>query len=290
MSNAEEGESAMMDVSDERLAIGGPKILLLGDSGCGKTHAIRLLLEAGLKHVHVLFTERGMSAVSDIPADKLSWHYIKPAVPAWKTQQAALKRVNTLSFKAQCEAEPTDKREHGQFLEVYDTMMNFVDDRTGKSYGPVEEFDSDVAFFCDGLTGISLMAMKLVTGSKMSKSPGDYQVAQQSIEDYIIACTNSLMCTVVLTSHLEREVNELTGGTTLMPSTLGRKLAPKLNRWFDDVIHVEREGASWFWSTKTANMALKSRLLGVKDKMAPSFVQLFDKWKKQGGVITQKGA
>ena len=40
-----------------------------------------------------------MEVLSDILAEKLSWHYIKPAVVGWDTMISQAKKINTLSFK-----------------------------------------------------------------------------------------------------------------------------------------------------------------------------------------------
>jgi hypothetical protein len=50
-------------------------------------------------------------------------------------------------------------------------------------------------------------------------------------------------------SHIEREIDEVLGGSKVMASTLGRKLAPKLPRYFSDVILAEKTGAKFSWST-----------------------------------------
>ena len=63
--------------------IPGPKIILLGDSGTGKTHSIRTLLDAGLTPF-IIFTEPGMESIGDI-LDQCHYTYIKPGVAGWDT-------------------------------------------------------------------------------------------------------------------------------------------------------------------------------------------------------------
>lgn len=264
--------------------IAGPKILLLGASGTGKTYSIRsLLAQEGIKQVRAVFTEPGMSTVGDIPPEQLAWNFVKPATTTWADSRKALKRVNDLTYKAQCESEPSDKKQFTQMLDFYDLMENYVDQRTGKNYGPVSSWGTDVALFIDGLSGLGVMAMKLATGSKLVKAPHDWGTAQGILEDLITKLTCDVFCTAVLIGHIEREVDEVTGGTTLMASAPGRKLAPKISRWFDDVVHCRRDGDKWDWSTNTTNMDLKSRHLGVHNKLPPDFTPLFETWKKAGG-------
>ena len=263
----------------------GPKILLLGGPGSGKTYAIRTLLDAGIKKIGVVFTEPGMESLSDVPADKLSWHYIPPATASWETMISQSKKINTLSFDALTKLSDMDKRQYTQFIDFITCLSNFTCDRTGENLGPVDSWGTDRALVIDSMSGLNLMAMKLVTGGKPVKSQADWQVAMENIEQVVIKLTTDVKCTVIVTAHLERETDEITGGTTLMASTLGRKLAPKIPRFFSDCIHVVRVADRFTWSTATANADLKTRNLKIADNLPPSFKPLIDAWKARGGVI-----
>jgi len=70
-----------------------------------------------------------------------------------------------------------------------------------------------------------------------------------------------------------------------MVSSLGRKLAPKLPRFFSDCIQSVRSGKEFTWSTATSNAALKSRNLPIANNIQPSFVRVVETWKKRGGLI-----
>jgi hypothetical protein len=82
-----------------------------------------------------------------------------------------------------------------------------------------------------------------------------------------------------MAAHLEREQDEVTGGVQLMASTLGKKLAPRLPRFFSDVVHCRRDGTNFFWSTASNNVDLKARNLPISDKLPASFVPLLKAWK-----------
>lgn len=263
--------------------IPGPKILLLGGPGSGKTHSLRTLLDAGIEHISIVFTEPGQEVLGDVPADKLSYHYIRPATASWATMISQSKKINTLSFKALAELSDMDKRQYTQMIDLYECLSNFKDDRTGKHYGPVDEWPNSHALVIDSLSGMNAMAMKLVTGGKPVRSQADWQVAMDQIEQTITKLTTDVFCPVVITAHLERETDEITGGTTNMVSTLGRKLAPKIPRFFSECIHVKRDGNRFTWSTVTMNTDLKTRFLPFADNLAPSFTQLFKGWEAKGG-------
>lgn len=263
----------------------GPKVLLLGGPGSGKTYCIRTLLDAGVKKVGVVFTEPGMETLGDIPTDKLAWHYIPPATADWDTVISGLKKINTLSFDALTKLSDMDKRKYTQFIDLYTCLSNFTDDRTGETLGPVDSWGTDRALVIDSLSGVNLMAMKLVTGGKPVKSQADWQVAMDNVEQLLTKLTTDVRATVVMTAHLERETDEITGGTTIMVSTLGRKLAPRIPRFFSDCIHVKREADRFTWSTATTNADLKTRSLKIADNLPPSFVPLLQAWKDKGGFF-----
>lgn len=257
----------------------GVNEMLCGTSGSGKTHAIRTLVEAGLE-VFVLFTEPGMEVLADIPKEKLHWHYIAPASPDFEDMISSATKINTMSFEAITKLPDINKRKYDEFIQVLVTLSNFKDDRTGASFGPVDSWDSSRVLVVDSLTGLSLMAMNLVTGSKPVKSLADWGVAIDNLERLITKLCVDTKCHFVLISHLERETDEVTGGTSLMASTLGRKLAPKLPRYFSDVIHVVRKADKFVWSTVTSNVDLKARNISLADNLPPSFVPIIANWRK----------
>jgi hypothetical protein len=262
------------------IALPGPKILLLGATGCGKTHAIRTLLDAGLE-VFGIFTEPGMEVLSDTDPERLHWHYIAPASTPWEQMIDSARKINTMSFDALCKLSDVNKRQHTEFLDLLTCLSNFTDDRTGKTFGPVDSFDTTKALFVDSLSGLNIMSMNMVTGTKPVKSMSDWGVAMDNLERLITKLTVDVPCTFVLTAHLERETDEVTGGISLMASTLGKKLAPRLPRFFSDVIHAKREGDKFSWSTATFNVDLKARNVPISETISPSFLPLIEKWKSR---------
>lgn len=258
----------------------GTNTMLCGTTGTGKTHCIRTLVDAGLE-VFVLFTEPGMEVLSDLPPEKLHWKYIAPATPDFSDMISSATKINTMSFEALTKLPDINKRKYTEFIDVLTALSNFTCDRTGQSYGAVDAWDQSRVLVIDSLTGLSIMAMNLVAGSKPVKSMADWGVAIDNLERLITKLCVDTQCHFVLTAHLEREVDEVTGGTSLMASTLGRKLAPKLPRFFSDVIHVKRNVDKFVWSTASSNVDLKARNLPISDSLDPSFTPLIRAWKEK---------
>lgn len=272
-------------------AIPGLRTMLLGATGVGKTYSIGTLADLGL-NVRILFTEPGMETVAQYYKDRkqpippnIHWHYIAPAAPSWTAMIESAKKINMLSFKALSELSDINKKEFDEFINILTSLSNFVSDRDGSVLGAADSWGTDTVLVLDSMSGLSMAAMNLVTGSKPVKSQADWGVAISNLEFLMTKLTTALTCHFVLTAHLERETDEVTGGTTLMASTLGKKLAPKLPRFFSDVIHCKRTGDKFVWATDTINTDLKARNLPIKDNLPASFAQLLESWKANGGVI-----
>lgn len=263
--------------------IPGVNVMLEGASGAGKTHSIRTLVDAGLE-VFVLFTEPGMEVLADVPSDKLHWHYIPPASPDFADMIASATKINTMSIKMLSDLPDINKKKYTEFIDILTSLSSFTDDRTGKNFGAVDDWGPDRVLVVDSLTGLSLAAMNLVTGSKPVKCLADWGIAIDNLERLLTKLCVDTNCHFVLLTHLEREVDEVTGGTSLMASTLGRKLAPKLPRFFSDVIHVKKAGDKFVWSTCTSNVDCKTRNLPQSETLSPTFVPIIAAWKKNNGL------
>jgi hypothetical protein len=75
---------------------------------------------------------------------------------------------------------------------------------------------------------------------------------------------------------VEKEMDEISGTQRVMTSTLGRKLAPKIPRFFGEVVYairtVDGDGKPKFtWSTVDRTADLKNRVLPVGANLTPDF-------------------
>lgn len=265
-------------------SIPGTTTMLVGPTGTGKTYSIRTLIEAGITPF-VLFTEPGMRTLSDIPCEHLHYKYIPPASPSWDDLLENAKKINTMSFKALTQMGDMGKQKYGQFLQVLTSMNDFTCDRCGQHFGDVAQWSTDRAICIDSLSGLNIMAMDMVVGAKPVKAMGDWGVAMDNLERFLMAMTTNLRAHFVLTAHLEREQDEVTGAIHLMASTLGKKLAPRLPRFFDDVVLCQNKEGKFSWATEAINVDLKYRNLPPGKELPPSFVPLIESWKSAGGII-----
>jgi hypothetical protein len=254
--------------------------MLSGGTGSGKTYSVRTLLDAGLE-VFCLFTEPGMETLSDTDPERLHWHYVPSAAPSFADLKKSAGLINKMTYKGLSQLEDISKGTYTEMLDFLDACCDFPDDRTGRNYGAVDSWDTSRVFVLDSLSGLSVMALNLVTGSKPVRSQGEWGVAMDNLERLIQKFTVDCQCHFVLTTHLDKLQDEITGGMTLMAATLGRKLAPKLPINMSDVIMAQRNGSTFTWSTTAHGADLKARNVPLGDKIPPSFALLHKFWKEK---------
>lgn len=263
-----------------------PSIFLYGNVGTGKTFCLSTLAASGLKIAYLYTEPRGLDSLVDGLKAKgalgaLHARYVAPTAPPWSSL------IKSAEVIARASYEDLTKMKHGIEKAAYGTMVDLLkvlaDFRTdgGQSIGPVDELDSGWAFVLDSLSGLNIIAMDLVVGSKPVRHQGEWGVAMELEERLINTLCSKLKCFFVLTAHPDREVDEISGGTTILPGALGRKLSPRLPRFFSDVIWTYVEGGGFFWSTSSASIVTKGRSLPISTKLQPTFVQIVDTWRKR---------
>lgn len=266
----------------------GPKIILLGLEGTGKTDSIRTLLEAGLK-VFCVFLEPGMEVLTDPKRGKvwkceegLHWKYIPVAQPSFKELMDGAKLLNTMSYKALSEMSPMNREKYKAFYHMLECMSDLHCDRCGQRFGPADQLPYDEwAIVNDSLTSISKAAMYLHIGSKPSAHEGEYGNAMRAIESYVDKFTTDMPCMGIMLSHIDKEPSPETGGMDNMVSTLGKKLAPKIPRPFSDVVLARRDAAKFTWSTIASGFRLKTRNFPFSNDIPPTFAPVVRAWQER---------
>lgn len=281
----------MTETTAQELA--GPKILLIGPTGTGKTHALGTLVdwaEAHDKTVCALFTENSLDVLKGYWLDGgkeipkcLHWHstYTTPSTLA--SLMTAADNVGKLSYEAITKMTDANRGANNPFFKILSACSNFTSDRDGTKFGPIDAFGPDKIFINDSLSETATAAFKMVVGTKPTASMPDYMVAQNNLLNFLRLLTQGLRCTVAMTGHVSREKDEITGGTKLSVMSIGAALSQQIPPLFSDVIMSVREGSNFTWSTATFGADLKTRSLGYRDKIAPDFATIMDIWQKRGG-------
>lgn len=274
--------------------LSGPKVLLEGPAGTGKTYAIGTLCDwaqLNKKDVFVLFTENGLESLlgywtdrnKEIPSCLHYHNQLTKSVGLASLIQAA-DNVGKLSYESITKmVDPNRGGENNSFWLILKACADFPDDRTGKTFGGIDTWDTDRIFVIDSLSELANAAFKMVVGAKPTASQPDYGVSQNNTLNFLRLCTQSTKCTFVLTAHVQRQVDEITGSIRLMTKVIGKALADEVPQLFSDVIYSVREGTAFYWDTAMAGVDLKSRNLPIASKQKPDFAAIMNKWVSRGG-------
>jgi hypothetical protein len=264
-----------------------PSVLCLGDIGSGKTTSLVTLALAGLD-VFVIITEpTGLDSLLDAfetnkaPIEKLHYKVITPARAEFGDLLEQAKRVSVMDYESLSKQKPQGNRQQSKFLELVASCKDFTCDRTGTNYGSISNLPDTAAFCVDSFSGVSLMAWDLTVGDKVSAHQGEWGVAMNMLSKLVNSWTSNLNCFFVLTSHLEMETDELTGARKQMVSTLGRKLAPTIPRFFSEAVVAYRKGQNFYWSTDMMGVTLKKRSLPLGSELAPDYRPIVEAYYKR---------
>lgn len=266
----------------------GPNICLMGPAGSGKTYSIGTLVDAGVE-VFYVDLETGLEALLGYWKDRglqvpANLHYCRLPAPTFGFTDfiANAKRVlQAPDFETLSKFKDPDKMKHDRYVQLLTILNDFPDERTGQSFGSVQQWSSSRALVIDGLTGMGECVMSIVIGGKPAISQGEWGAAQNELLKLIKQLANNCACWFVLLAHVEREVDPVNGGLKIMVSTLGKALPPKIPSIFSDIILTVREGEKWSWDTATGTADLKTRNLPIKANQAANFAPILAKWKNR---------
>lgn len=281
-------------VSAELSALPGVNVLIEGPTGTGKTHVIGTLveynpqlevfflaLESGMESLIGYFTDRG----KPVPPN-LHWHLLGQPEGGFAALAKGAEIIGASTQESLYKLQDFERHKKNNYFKMLSVLSNFVDQRTGQSFGPVDSWGPNRAIVIDGLTGMGNFALGMVVGNKPVRSQADWGIAQDQVEKTLRILTDGCRCHFVLLSHVEREVDQVMGGIKVTVSSLGRALPPKIPPMFSDVILAVRNGTVWTWSTANALCDLKTRNLPVAENIPPDFKQIMSKWESRGGRFT----
>jgi hypothetical protein len=287
--------SAVLAAIPDNKGLVGPNVLLMGPSGTGKTHALGTLVEwaaVNAKDVFVLFTENGLETLlgywkdrdRPVPAN-LHWHQQLTIPLSLKALTAGAEIVGKSTYEMLTKMVDSNRGgDNNSFWKILQSCADFSDDRTGKKFGPIDNFGLDKIFVIDSLSELSVAAMKMQVGIKPMAAPQDYGVAQQYIIGFLRLITQGIPCSFIITAHVDRILDTVTQETKTMVKSAGKALADEIPPLFSDVIYTVREGDKFYWDTAKFGIDAKTRSLGYRSKIEPNFALIFDVWKKRAGV------
>lgn len=268
----------------------GVKVLLEGPTGTGKTYALGSLVDwcaaqTPVIDVCVLFTERGLETLlgfwtdrgKPIPAN-LHWRDLISKPVSLDQMKEGANAIGKLTYEGITKLTDSRRAYNNPFEQLLIACMDYQCDHCGKKMGAVDSWGPDKVFVNDSLTETANAAFKMVIGSKPTAMPGEYGIAQNNLMNWLRLATQGCRAHFVLTAHVSREKDEMTGGIRLMTQAIGGAISGLIPPLFSDVILTVREGTGFYWDTANTSVDLKTRNLPISSKITPDFKQIMDKW------------
>lgn len=283
-------------MAEPTFELSGPKILLEGPSGSGKTHSLGTLVDWAAKQtppipVHVVFTENGLETLlgfwtkRKVPVpSNLRWHVIRTSAITMEALIAGAVQTGKLTMDTLFKSIDPDRHKNNPWENFLRCFSDLPDDRTGEKCGNIGAWGARTVLVNDSLSETANACMRMVTGSKTSASLPEYGVAQGNLINWLRYMTQSFQGTFVMTAHVQRQMNEVTGSQQLMTKAIGKAMADDIPPLFSETIYTVREGSNWYWDTAAAGVDTKTRYLPIQSKIPPNFALIMDQWLERSKV------
>lgn len=216
------------------------KMILLGDSGAGKTGALASLAKAGY-NLRVIDLDNGLDVLANLLSD-----------PAGAYGKEALGRVE---FETVTD---TMKNSGGKLIPnkatVWMRAIGLLQDWGGGNppnasakLGSITTWGTQDVLVIDSLTMLSNAAMNFVLAmnARLGQQPhqSDWYQAQQLVESLLqMLYDDNVKCNVILVSHVAY-YGEDNGPMKGLPSGPGKALGPKIGRYFNTTLLARTQGA-----------------------------------------------
>lgn len=210
------------------------KLLLIGDSGAGKTGSLISLADAGY-NLRILDFDNGADLIANILRDGKSDY--KPE---------CAKNIEFETLTDPMKIGPAGKLIPGRAT-VWQRAMKLLDNWKTETadLGPISSWTAQDVLAIDSLTMLSTAALNHVLAMNNSfgkmVEQSHWYAAQQLVEGLLQMLYDvNVKCNVVITSHITfiGDENNLRG----YPNTLGKALPPKVGRYFNTTLLAKTQG------------------------------------------------
>lgn len=254
------------------------KLLLVGNSGSGKTGSLASLAAAGYK-LRILDLDNKLDVLKNFLTDPNSTYFKQNPKCADNVDYITLTETKKASGGKVVSAKAT----------VWSNMMNMLNnwqekDEDGKvvnDLGGILTWDEKTVLVIDSLSRASLAALDhhlmlngaLTTTRTQNEGRRDIGAAQDLIKSFLMYLSDeSIKCNVIIICHITKvsesgygpqaaEIKEKdgkgnpTGNYTEdllgFPATIGRALSPHVPEYFPNVLHAKTTGTRNFIHTKS---------------------------------------
>lgn len=203
------------------------KLMLIGNSGAGKTGALTSLVEAGYK-LRILDMDSGLDALMS---------HVHAADPK------LLEKIEYVSYRNRMKMTARGSVVAGK-ADAYPNAMKALESWPDDESDPAE-WGHDTIFVLDSLTAAGRAAYQwAVAMNPTTKDPRQwYKTAQDLLEDLVAnLCGEEFRTHVIIISHINYQENEA-GINKGFVSAVGSALGPKLPRYVNTLLMAEVKGS-----------------------------------------------
>lgn len=211
------------------------RILMIGDSGAGKTGSLAALAAAGY-NIRILDFDNGVEVLAKLLTD--------PKSPYAKS---ALDRITYITLSEQFKSIggkllPTTAR---VWQNTINTLENWVDGE--QKLGSVTTWTKRDVLVIDSLTFLSKAAMNytLAMNAHLGQNPTqpEWGHAQNLVSGLLSWLTSPYVkCHVIIMAHITYQEDRTGGVEKAYPASLGRALSPTIGTYFNNVLLVSSRG------------------------------------------------
>jgi hypothetical protein len=231
------------------------KLLLMGDSGTGKTASLLSLAEAGYQ-LRLADFDNGISILADLARDK-------PETAG---------RIDYATFTDEVKATKGGEiipagqpRAYSNFVKM---LSSWKDEDT--DLGPMQQWSTDSVLVIDSLTFLCNAVMRwhlFQVGRVGNPYQQDWLVAQRKVSQLLeLLYSSSCPCNVVVNAHI-RFIDIAEDYQQGYPESVGKALPPAIPRFFNTVLQAKIKGSGN--SAKRRIRVVPDTSIGLKNA-APS--------------------
>lgn len=210
------------------------KVLLLGESGAGKSGAICSLADAGYK-VRILDLDNGIDVVKNLLVGPKS---------RYKPDSADRVTFRTLTDPMRVVGGVLVPKSATVWQRTIKMLEHWKTE--DEDLGPIVSWGPEDVLVIDSLTFLGMAAMNFVLtmngrlGQQTQQS--DWYQAQQRVEQFLQAIYDeNVKCNVIMTAHL-RKTEEENQPPRATVHSLGKALTPVIGRYFNNTLLVQTSG------------------------------------------------
>jgi len=210
------------------------KMLLIGDSGAGKTGSLASLAAAGY-NLRIADLDNGLDVLSNMLSDAKSPYKDALQRVSYQTLTDPMRNIGGKLM-------PRAATVWNRLVKLLDNWKTETED-----FGPLSTWTSQDVLVIDSLTLASAAAMNFVCSmnARLGQQPhqSDWYAAQNLVESLLqMLYDESIKCNVIISSHIVY-IGEDNGPQHGYPASLGKALSPRIGRYFNSVLQVRTTGS-----------------------------------------------